>query len=228
VEVVPKDPYGNFIGPGHTVEVNINYKKEKSNRPIKLNDRLDGTYKGEIRISPRGLKTGVQLVFTIDGKFFTTVAKIPGFKKRSLGIYAGVGIPAYSFSKGRNIDINPGCHLGYQLSPQFSLVGMVGYNHFRSDSSSNEDMEMQWWNISANLQSEVVKVPFRIYVDVGPGIYISGSGVFTPGFNFGIGAAYSLKADWGIELGANFHHLFTKGVLDPNFLVTYARLVYHF
>ncbi len=228
VELVPKDPYGNFIGPGHTVEVNINYKKEQSTGPIKLNDALDGTYKGETRISPHGLKTGVQLVFFIDGQPFTTVEKIPGFKKRSLGVYAGVGIPVYSFSRGRGIDINSGCHFGYQLSSQFSLKGMVGYNHFRSGSSSNDDMEMQWWNISGNLQSEVVKVPFRIYVDVGPGIYISGSGGLTPGFNFGLGAAYSLKADWDIEFGANFHHLLTKGVPDPNFLVTYARLVYRF
>ena len=228
IELVPKDPYGNFIGPGHTVEVNINYKREESTGSMKLNDHLDGTYKGEIRILPRGLKTGVQLAFTIDGKPFTTVEKIPGFKKRSLGVYAGVGIPAYSFSMGRGIDINSGCYFGYQLSTQFSLVGMVGYNRFRSDSSSNNDMEMKWWNISGNLQSEVVKVPFRIYLNVGPGIYISGSGILTPGFNFGVGAAYSLKADLGIDLGINFHHLLTKGVPDPNFLVTYARLLYHF
>ena len=87
---------------------------------------------------------------------------------------------------------------------------------------------MQWWNISANLQSQVFKIPFRIYVEAGPGIYISGSGVFTPGFNFGLGAAYAIKADWGVELGVNYHHLFTGGVPDPNFLVTYARLLYHF
>lgn len=233
VELVPKDPYGNFIGPGHTVEVSIHYKKEQSPRPIRLNDCLDGTYTGETAISPRGLKTGVQLVFTIDGQLFTTVEKIPGFKKRSLGVYAGVGIPTYSFSRGRGIDISSGCHLGYQLSTsnQFSLVGMVGRNRFRSASSSNDpnkEMEKLWWNISANLQSEVLKIPFRIYVDAGPGIYISGSGVFTPGFNFGLGAAYSLKADWGIELGVDFHHLFSKGVPDPNFLVTYVRLLYHF
>jgi len=235
VELVPKDPYGNFIGPGHTVAVNIHYKnqKEQNPRPIQLNDGLDGTYTGETGISPRGLKTGMQLVFTIDGQPFTTVEKIPGFKKRSLGIYVGVGIPTYSFSRGRGIDINSGCHFGYQLSTsnQFSLVGMVGYNHFSPDSSSNDpnkETEKQWWNISANLQSEVLKIPFRIYVNTGPGIYISGSGVFTPGFNFGVGAAYSLKADWGIELGANFHYLFTKGVPDPNFLVTYVRLLYHF
>jgi hypothetical protein len=228
VELVPKDPYGNFIGPGHTVEVNIHYKKEQSPPPIKLNDCLDGTYIGETGISPRGLKTGMQLVFTIDGQPFTTVEKIPGFKKRSLGVYAGVGIPTYSFSRGRGININSGCHFGYQLSTQFSMVGMVGYNRFSSDSSSYDPKEKEWWNISANLQSEVLKIPFRIYVDAGPGIYISGSGVFTPGFNFGLGAAYSLKSDWGVQLGVNFHHLFTKGVPDPNFLVTYARLVYHF
>ena len=228
LELVPKDPYGNFIGPGHTVEVNIHYKKEQSPQPIKLNDCLDGTYTGETGISPRGLKTGMQLVFTIDGQPFTTVEKIPGFKKRSLGVYAGMGIPTYSFSRGRGININSGCHFGYQLSTQFSLVGMVGYNRFSSDSSSYNPKEKEWWNISANLQSEVFKIPFRIYVDAGPGIYISGCGVFTPGFNFGLGAAYSLKSDWGVQLGTNYHHLFTKGVPDPNFLVTYARLLYHF
>jgi hypothetical protein len=231
VESVPKDRFGNYMGPGHRVDVKIVYNKYKygyegdNNHLIPLKDNLDGTYSGEIRISRSGFKTGVRLVFFIDGKTFTTVEKIPGFKKRSLGIYAGTGIPTYSFNRTHNPAINLGCHLGFRFAPQFSLIGLVGYNRFGSSSSVMDDT--LWWNISGNLKSEIVKDPFRIYVNVGPGIYISKTGALKKGFNVGAGAAYSLTSKYIMEIGADFHRVYIKG-LDPSFLVTYARLVYRF
>ncbi len=228
VEFVPKDRFGNYMGPGHNVDVKIVYKhkyKKESNHLIQLKDNLDGTYTGKIRISRSGLKTGVQLVFFIDGKTFSTVEKIPGFKKRSLGIYAGTGFPTYSFNRTHNPGINLGCHIGYHFAPQFSLIGLVGYNRFGSSSSLTD--ETLWWNISGNLKSEIVKNPFRVYINVGPGIYISKTGDLKRGFNVGAGAAYSLTSKYIIEVGADFHRVYIKG-LDPNFLVTYARLVYRF
>ncbi len=229
IESVPKDRYGNFLGPGHRVDVKIVYNNDKyegnGNHLIPLKDNLDGTYTGEIRISRSGFKTGVRLVFFIDGKTFTTVEKIPGFKKRSLGIYAGTGIPTYSFNRTHNPGINLGCHIGYRLAPQFSLVGLAGYNRFGSGSSVTDDT--LWWNISGNLKSEIVKDPFRVYINVGPGIYISKTGALKRGFNVGAGTAYSLTSKYIIEIGADFHRVYIEG-LDPSFLVTYARLVYRF
>ena len=229
VEIVPKDRYGNYMGPGHRVGVKIVYNNDKyegnGNHLIQLKDNLDGTYTGKIRILQSGFKTGVRLVFFIDGKTFATVEKIPGFKKRSLGIYAGTGIPSYSFDQTHNPGINIGCHIGYRFAPQFSLIGLVGYNPFGSGSPETEDT--LWWNISGNLKSEIVTDPFRVYINVGPGIYISKTGDIKRGFNIGAGAAYSLTSRYIIEIGADFHRVYIEG-LDPNFLVTYARLVYRF
>jgi hypothetical protein len=226
VELIPRDPYGNYIEPGYRVEVNIIYKHEKeSNHSIRLKDNLDGTYKGRISISRSGLKTGVRLVFFINGKTFTTVDKIPGFKKWSLGIHAGGSIPAPALSRNWSPGIHLGCNVGYRLSPQFSLVGLLGYDHFRLKSSSPLSGQRLWWNISGNLKSEIVKNPFRVYFNTGFGIYISETGIVKPGINCGAGTAYSLKSNWVIELGADFHRVYTK-TLDPNFFVTYARLVY--
>ena len=233
VKLVPKDRFGNYMGPGHRVDVKIVYNKHKydyeyegdSNHLTRLKDNLDGTYTEEISIPRSGLETGVRLVLFIDGDTFTTVEKIPGFKKRSWGLYAGTGIPSYSFDRAHNPGISIGCHVGYRFAPQFSLIGLVGYNHFGSVSSAADNT--LWWNISGNLKSEIVKNPFRIYVNVGPGIYISKTGAVKRGFNVGAGAAYSLTSGYIIEIGADFHRVYIEGI-DPHFLVTYARLVYRF
>jgi len=226
VELVPKDRCGNHLGPGFPVDVKIvNKNNGDSSLSIRLKDNLDGTYRGKIRVSRSHLKTGGQLKFFIDGKPFTTVEKIPRFKRGRLGISLGGAFPAYSFGRSYNPGIHLGCYTGYRLTPQFSFQGMVGYNRFASNSSLRGDTE--WWNISANLKSEIVKNPLRLYVNVGPGIYVSESGALKRGFNFGAGAAYSFSSNWDIELGADFHHVFTRGI-DPNFFLTYARMVYRF
>jgi hypothetical protein len=100
---------------------------------------------------------------------------------------------------------------------------MLGYNDFKSQSSSAGDT--RWWNISANLKSEIIKNPFGVYINAGAGIYIPKTGEPEQGFNFGAGAAYSLKSNYTVELGADFHLVNTIGI-NSSFLVTYARLVY--
>jgi opacity protein-like surface antigen len=137
----------------------------------------------------------------------------------------GAALPAYSFGRYYNPGIHLGCYIGSRLTPQFSLLGMAGYNRFSSNASSSGDTE--WWHVSANLKSEIVKNPLRLYINVGPGIYLAKGGALKRGFNFGAGAAYSLKSNWDIELGADFHHVFTRGI-DPNFFLTYARMVFRF
>jgi hypothetical protein len=121
-----------------------------------------------------------------------------------------------------------GFHLGYRFYNQFSLVGMAGYHRFPAGSFPAGDTAGWWWNLSANLESEIVKKPLRVYIDIGPGIYLGKTGDLKPGFNMGLGAAYGLKGGWDIELGVDFHHIFTSGVPDPNFYVTYTRLVHRF
>jgi opacity protein-like surface antigen len=104
-------------------------------------------------------------------------------------------------------------------------VGLLGYNHLNSGSPSVSDT--YWWNISANLKYEFTTSPLRPYANGGPGIYIPESGSTKPGFNVGLGLDYSLTSDWIIELGADYHHVFTSGS-DTQFFVPHVGLIYRF
>lgn len=226
VKIIPKDGYGNYMGPGHRVEVNVvDNNKGNGNSPIRLKDNLDGTYTGEFEITQSEFNAGALFEFIIDGKPFTTVKKIPGFKKWFSGIHVGTGIPIRSFDEDYNPGIGFGCNIGYRPVPKFSLVLLLGYNSFSADSPGNDNIHL--WSISANLRSEIVKNPFRVFVNAGAGIYFPESGSAKRGVNIGAGAAYSLKTDWILEVGANFHLVNSIGT-DPNFMVTYAGLVYRF
>lgn len=224
VEFVPRDRYGNYIGSGHAVDVEIVYKdKESIDHSFVLKDNQDGTYSGEIGIIRSGLETGARMVLMMDGKPFTAVEKIPGFRKWSLGIHGGAGFPISFFKHHHNAGIHFSGNIGYRLTPTFSLVGLLGYNYFSSSSSLSRDS--LWWNISANLRSEIAKNPLRFYINAGAGIYISKSGALTSGVNVGTGAAYSLKSNYIIELGMDFHLVNRLGN-DSTFFVTHAGLVH--
>lgn len=224
VEFVPRDRYGNSPGPGHAVDVEILYKDKKTDdQSFALKENPDGTYTGEIGVMRSGLQTGARLALMIDGKPFTTKEKIPGFRKWSLGIHAGVGFPISSFSRYHNPNIHLSGNIGYRLTPTFSLVGLLGYNYFSSGSSLIHDS--LWWNISVNARSEIAKNPLRFYINAGAGVYISKSGALTSGVNVGTGAAFSWKSNYIIELGTDFHLVNTLGN-DSTFLATHAGLVH--
>ena len=224
VEFVPRDRYGNSPGPGHTVGVEIVYKdKETIDQSFALKENPDGAYTGEIGVMRPGLQTGARMVLMIDGKPFTTLEKIPGFRKWSLGIHTGAGFPISSFKQRHNAGIHFSGNIGYRLTPTFSVVGLLGYNYFSSGSSLSRDS--LWWNVSVNLRSEIVKNPLRFYINAGAGIYISKSGALTSGVNIGTGAAYSLKSNYIIEFGTDFHLVNTLGN-DSTFLATHAGVVY--
>lgn len=226
ITLVPGDRHGNYVGPGHTAAVVVYTDEEHRNQSFRLEDNLDGTYKGNVKILRSGLDAGARLVFSIDGKTLTIVDKIPRFNKWALGVYAGVGIPINTFAANYDPGFSSGGHIGYYFSPSFSVVGLLGYNVFKTGSASAAG-DMHWWNISCNIKSEILTRPFRLYMNAGPGIYIPKTGSLEQGFNVGAGVSYSLASRWSLELGTDYHRIFTKG-FDTVFFLTHARLTYRF
>ncbi|NIM10864.1 MAG: outer membrane beta-barrel protein [Candidatus Aminicenantes bacterium] len=227
VTLVPGDRHGNYVGPGHTVAATVVYADEEHrNQSFRLEDNLDGTYKGNVKILRSGLDAGARLVFSIDGKPLTVVDKIPRFNRWAFGIYAGAGIPIDILNVNYDPGFSSGGYIGYYFSPSFSLVGLLGYNGFKAVSASAAG-DMYWWNISCNIKSEILTRPFRLYVNAGPGIYIPKTGSLEQGFNVGAGVSYSLASRWALELGTDYHRIFTKG-FDNTFFLTHARLIYRF
>jgi hypothetical protein len=227
IALVPRDCHGNYVGPGHTVAAVVVYTNEDHrNQFFRLEDGLDGTYKGNVNILRSGLDAGAKLVFSIDGKTLTAVEKIPRFNKWALGVYTGVGIPIRTFAANYDPGFCSGGHIGYYFSPSFSIVGLVGYNVFKAGSVLAAN-DMHWWNISCNIKSEILTRPFRFFVNAGPGIYIPKTGSLEQGFNAGAGISYLFASRWSLELGTDYHRIFTKG-FDTAFFLTHARLIYRF
>lgn len=223
VTVVPRDQFGNYLGPGHPVSVTIAYTD--GSRQVTLDDNIDGTYTKEIFITQNEIKAGAKLEVDVDGKRFTTVEQLPTYGKWSVSIHSGAAIPTGSFNNNYDPDYSIGLDFDYHFTPQFSVMGLLGYNHFNSGTPSVSDT--YWWNISANLKYEFTTNPLRPYINGGPGIYIPESGSTKPGFNAGLGLDYSLTSDWTIELGADYHYIFTSGS-DTQFFVPHIGLIYRF
>lgn len=223
VKIVPRDQFVNYLGPGHPVSVTIAYTG--GSRQVTLDDNIDGTYTKEIFITQNEIKAGAKLEVDVDGKRFTIVEQLPTYGKRSVSIHSGATIPTGSFNNNYDPDYSIGLDFDYHLTPQFSAVGLLGYNHFNSGSSSVSDT--YWWNISANLKYEFTTNPLRPYINGGPGIYIPEHGSTELGFNAGLGLDYSLTSDWIMELGADYHHVFTSGS-DTQFFVPHLGLIYRF
>jgi Mg-chelatase subunit ChlD len=224
VEWAPRDRCGNYVGPGRRVSAAIVYSDDREQK-IMLTDRLDGVYSDQIAIARTDYNAGVKLEFAVDGETVTTVEKIPGFRRWSLGLYAGIAIPVYSTAWNYDPGFSLGGKIGYRLAPQFSLVGLVGRHRLTAGNPWTN--AAGWWNISLNLRSEIVRNPLVVYVNVGPGIYFPTSGDTRQGFNAGAGASYSFSPGWGLEIGTDFHRVFAAGP-DPNFFVLHAMMVYRF
>lgn len=226
VKFDPRDRYGNVIGPGHSVSIEIDYKDKVEEDNVfdlfLLQENPDGTYSGEIGIVRNDLESA-RLVIMIDGKPFKAIDKIPDFKKWSLGLHGGAGFPISKLRHGHNAGINFNGNIAYHLTPTFSFVGLFGYNYFRSSSSLSSNS--LWWNISFNVRSEIVKNPLRFYMNAGVGLYIDKNGDIKNGVNIGTGTAYSWLPNFSIEIGADFHLVNTLGN-DSTFLVTHAGLIY--
>jgi hypothetical protein len=146
-------------------------------------------------------------------------------KRYSLSVHAGITLPVGNFNTLYNGSYRLGLNLDYHLSPRLSLLGLLGCNHFKAGSPPVSDTH--WWNLSANLKYECTTYPLRPYVRGGAGLYIPKTGRAQPGVNLGLGLDYSFNADWIIQWGTDYHHIFTSGT-TTGFWVSQAGLIFRF
>ncbi len=224
VKVAPKDKFGNYLGPGRPVTLTVVYPNG-SKQPHTLDDNIDGTYTKEIRISQADVKTGAKMVIDVGGKTFATVEKLLPHLRWSVSLHAGTTFPIGNFNSIYNSSYMVGCNLDYHFTTQWSLVGFLGYNHFKA--ATPVIPNTHWWNVSANLKYEFTTNPFRPYVNAGAGLYKPKGGSIKLGVNVGLGWDYSLNPNWILELGGDYHHVFTSGS-STRFFVTHVGLIYRF
>jgi opacity protein-like surface antigen len=223
VIITPKDPLGNYLGPRYSGVIKLSASQGKFiNR---LQDNLDGTYTQILQVPPSVNVKDEDITVDVKGETlsFNLAKKLK--KPYSVSFQVGSTIPAGNFNNNYDADFSIGLNFDYHLAPQLSAVGLLGYNHFNSGTPSVSDP--YWWNISMNLKYEFTTNPLRPYVNAGPGVYIPEHGSTRLGFNAGLGLNYSLNPSWVIELGADYHHIFTSGS-DTDFFVPCIGLFFRF
>lgn len=222
VIVIPKDRFGNFMRPGRTVSARI-VSKQIGRDPIKLIDNLDGTYSSETStLSQDEIDEGARLVIEFGGKTFTTIERLPGAGRWSFSMHAGAAAPTGNLNYNYNRGLSLGLNLDYRPSRRFSLVGLLGHNRFKSVSPLIDDI--YWWNISLNLKYKFRLRIIPLYMNAGPGLYIPGTGSLKPGINAGLGIDFPLAPRLTLELGTDYHRIFTTGI-GTEFFVVHAGMI---
>lgn len=222
VKVAPRDQFGNYLGPGHQVLATIAYTD--GSRQVKLDDNIDGTYTKEIFVSQRELDGDAKLVIEIDGKPFTIIEKLPTYHKWSVSLHSGMAVPTDSFANDFDPGVNVLLDIDYHFSPQFSLVGFLGYNDFRSKTPGVADN--YWINLSANVRYQrPIRGLLSYYIGGGPGVYIPETGNTEFGANLGFGFDYDYRSFVTLELGTDYHAVLGE---DIQFLHSHAGLIFRF
>jgi hypothetical protein len=146
-------------------------------------------------------------------------------KGYGLSFHLGRSIPMGSFAndyhKGNNVTVD----LDYHLTSQLSLIGMLGYSDFKASTFSLKDT--YFWNLSSNLKYEFTTQVLRPYIRGGGGLYLPQSGGIKFGLNLGAGLDYSLNPDWVLELGADYHSIFTSDT-NTDFIISYIGVIFYY
>ena len=205
IKVVPKDRFGNYLGPGRAVQIapTDNWKKS-------LDDNIDGTYTGDFFYSPQALEAGSSLQISVGENHFTTISQFPRPSKWQLSLHAGWAYPYDSLGQDFSRGLHVAMDVGYYLPKSWSILGIVAYNAFGSkDETLREDT--YWLNGSANIRYSKILQPHLIgHIQGGPGVYLSKQQDWQWGTNLGISAEYAFNWNFGLELGSDYHVLFNQ------------------
>jgi len=221
LNIAPKDRFGNYLGPGHQVKAVVSHTGGK--RGIPLGDNIDGTYSKEILVTNDELKAGAKLEIDVDQKTFATVQP-PGYRIRSFSIHSGTAIPIGTFADDFDPGFNVLADVDYHFSPRLSLVGLFGYNAFKSKMAGVDDT--YWINLSANVRyHRPLNGALSTYIGGGPGFYIPEDGDGEFGANLGFGFDYEYSPFVTFELGADYHNIFDP---DIQFIHSHAGVIFRF
>jgi len=166
-----------------------------------------------------------RLSVPIESAVPVTTKIIPqSYGRWSASIHSGVAIPTGSFANDFDPGLNILLDVDYRLSQKWSLVGLFGYNDFKSNTTGVDDN--YWINLSANVRyHQPLSGPLSYYIGAGPGIYIPEAGSTEIGANAGFGLDYEYNSFITIELGTNYHKIFDG---NGEFLHPYVGLILRF
>ena len=218
VVVTPKDKFGNYLGPRYASQITMT--ASQGTFVGKVKDELDGNYSQMLNM-PAGVSAAdVNISVTARDKAmaFNLADQLSSWRA---SMHLGLALPLGNFNNSYNSGLSLALDIEKRLSPQLWVVGIVGFNQFDAANDTH------WWNLSANLKYEFTTNPLRPYVKGGGGLYIPESGSSRAGYNVGAGVNYDLTPKWTLELGGDYHEVFTSGS-NIQFAVPHIGVIYRF
>ena len=145
----------------------------------------------------------------------------------SLSIHGGTAIPIGTLADDFKTSYNLLADIDYHFSPRIALVGLFGYNDFKSKTAGIDDT--YWINLSLNLRYywpiQLLPGPLSVYFGAGPGMYIPKDNDIDFGANAGFGFTYPFRPNIHLEIGADYLWIFDP---DLQFTHSHAGFVFRF
>lgn len=184
---------------------------------------------GSHEVEARFLPSGFGERFRPSSSKVTHVVSRDGSDKEKwwLSFHAGSTTPTGNFSDDYDSSTSIMLDLEYKLTPDYSFLGLLGYNDFKGANTGFDDT--YWINLSANIKYYFYRFTDsgRIWVNAGAGAYQPESGSTRAGTNFGVGLGSDINPRWRWEVSANYHNIFTSGS-DKKFTTPQVGVVYKF
>jgi opacity protein-like surface antigen len=207
ISVTPRDRFGNYLGPGYASLVSGTLKSSGTlvaGAPVDRDQT--GTYQLTVADVPAGEVPDFEVV--VDGIVVGNPSPSGGgsTSKQAWRFFldAGPNFAHDDFLKtfGGKWSVNAG--IERQLSPDWSIEGILGYHRFDTAASTTPHI----WQLSLNGKRFFGTAPLRPFVNAGLGAYNLDPGDETrAGANAGIGVLYEFTSTCGVEAAWNYHRI---------------------
>ncbi len=207
VDIVPKDRFGNYLGPGFSHLIKLNSTMGDFHPLV---DNNDGSYSALLAVAD---KRRARITVNVDGIRFKTqpVASPqegPPESRPLFSLHLGAALPLGTFANNYKAGFNLVADFEHPLTANFSLRALLGYNQFRAKITGAADTSI--FNLNANLRYCGAGGTISFFAEAGPGFYILEHSPDKFGLNLGWGVWYGLTPKIGLEFAAHYHSIFTN------------------
>ncbi|MCP4203763.1 MAG: hypothetical protein GY769_17735 [bacterium] len=207
VVVVPKDEFGNYLGPGYASSIIIELEGAEAVTD-EVEDRLDGTYTQVFTTTIPGSVSGSTEIFGTEVEIPAEVFPFAGPATRAAwSLHAGwvdpQGTAANFLDPGFTVNLDR----VFPIKPDLAWDLRFGWEGFDGVPGA---ADLDVWMLLANLKHVFHHgVDYDVFVNGGGGLYLLDPGDAEGGANVGLGAAWELSPDLAFEATANYHSVLT-------------------
>lgn len=225
VSVIPRDRFGNYLGPGLSHLIDVSSNGRRASAPA--DTQQTGDYIVRLSLLDPTKPIEDEVIVTVDGKTIkggkpggtkpilpTGSGDIPADaaeKRWGLSLHAGANFPHSDFNDFFNTGFSFNADLEYRLSNHVSLEALYGYHRFPTEFFS---AHLDLHQLSGNVKVFGGNTSVRPFINGGGGVYHfngGGGGDTRGGANIGGGLQFNLTPTFAVEGAYNFHTVFTPG-----------------